>query len=225
MSRVYVIVEGQTEESFINEVLSSILSQQSRVYLTPIILGPPGQKGGNTTYARVRGDVIKQLKQDRASYCSTMLDFYGLGRGFPGTPIPANLTSIERVRRIEQATLEDIVASVDDDLRPRERFLPYLQLHEFEALLFSDPNALATAIRHPHLEQRFLEIRNSFPTPEDIDDHVDTAPSKRVLRLHPRYRKILDGTLAAARVGLERMRDECPHFREWLERLAALAAE
>ena len=141
MTRVYVVVEGSTEESFVSEVLAPVL-QPREVYLTPIILGPPGHKGGNTNYARVKKDVLVQLKQDRTAYCSTMIDFYGVGRGFPGMPLPANLTNIEKVNRIEQAVKADIVAYLPG-IRADVRFLPYLQLHEYEGLLFSDPAAFA----------------------------------------------------------------------------------
>ncbi len=220
MTRVYVIVEGSTEESFLKDVLGPTL-QLREVYLIPIILGPPGHKGGNTNYARVRKDVVVQLKQDLTACCSTMLDFYGLGGDFPGMPLPANLTNIEKVNRIEQAVKADIVAQLSD-IRADVRFLPYLQLHEYEGLLFSDPAAFARGIYAPNLETVFSQVRNQFPTPEDINDGPDTAPSKRVVRCSPGYRKPLHGTLAALEVGIAAMREECPHFHEWVERIEAL---
>ena len=102
------------------------------------------------------------------------------------------------------------------------RFVPYIQLHEYEGLLFSDSRAFASGIAHPHLERQFRVVRNAFPTPEDINDNPDTAPSKQILRIYPQYRKVLDGTLAAQAIGLDRMRQECPHFRDWVARLEAL---
>ncbi|MGO9271928.1 MAG: DUF4276 family protein [Terriglobia bacterium] len=221
MKRVWVVVEGQTEEAFINQVLAPVLWPRA-VYLTPLMLGAPGHKGGHTTYARVKKDIVVQLKQDREAYCSTMLDFYGLGKGFPGMPLPASLPNIEKVVRIEQAVMQDIVADVPD-LRPDVRFLPYLQLHEYEGLLFSDPEAFAEGISQEHLAGQFRAIRDQFPTPEDIDDDPSTAPSKRVLKLYPSYSKRLDGPRVAQGVGIETMRRECPHFRAWIERLEALA--
>src|ERR1019366_1380571 len=132
-------------------------------------------------------DLLAQLKQDTAAYCTMMLDFYGLGSGFPGTPLPPNLPNIEKVSRIEQAVAEDIVASLDAGLRPDIRFVPYLQLHEYEGLLFSDPVAFASGISQPGLAQQFERIRRDFPTPEDINDDVNRSPSKRVLALYPSY--------------------------------------
>jgi hypothetical protein len=220
VTRVYVIVEGQTEESFLDNVLAPALWPR-QIYVNPIILGPPGHQGGNPKYGRVKKDVVKQLKQDRTAYCSTMLDFYGLGSDFPGMPLPGNLPNLDKVRRIERAVKEDIVGELLD-LRPDIRFLPYVQLHEYEGLLFSDPAAFAAGIRQAHLAQQFQIIRTEFDTPEDINDDPNTAPSKRVLRAYPAYRKPLDGTLAAQAVGIERMRQECPHFRGWLEQLEGL---
>jgi Domain of unknown function (DUF4276) len=145
MKRVHVVVEGPTEESFVTNVLGPALWAR-QVYLNPIILGVPGHKGGNPSYARVQKDILRQLNEDRSAYCSTMLDFYGLGRGFPGTPPPANLSNLEKVVHVEQAVRENI-ASQAPELRPDVRLLPYLQLHEYEGLLFSDPTAFANAVQ------------------------------------------------------------------------------
>ena len=106
MTRIHVIVEGQSEESFIKEILAPTFWSRE-IYMFPILLGVPGHKGGRPNYARVKKDVILQLKQDRHAYCSTMLDFYGLGSGFPGTPLAANLGNIEKVVRIERAVKEE----------------------------------------------------------------------------------------------------------------------
>jgi hypothetical protein len=222
VTRVHVVVEGQTEESFVNEILAPILWPH-KVYLTPRLLGSPGHKGGNTNYARVKKDIVVQLKQDPTAYCSTMFDLYGLGPGFPGTPPPANLSNLEKVVHIERAIKADIVVHVPD-LRPDARFLPYLQLHEYEGLLFSDPAAFALGIGQRHLVEQFGTVRAGFDTLEDINDNADTSPSRRVLSIYPQYRKVLDGTLAARAVGVLKIRQECPHFREWVEKLKTLAS-
>ncbi|MCC6366142.1 MAG: DUF4276 family protein [Bryobacterales bacterium] len=110
----------------------------------------------------------------------------------------------------------------DSRLRADVRFVPYLQLHEYEGLLFSDPAAFADAIGQPKLSKELEIIRSSFPTPEDINDDPNRAPSKRILDIYQAYQKVIDGALAAERIGIDRMRAECPHFRDWLERLSAL---
>ncbi len=101
----------------------------------------------------------------------------------------------------------------------------HLQLHEYEAILFSDPAAFATGINHPDLQRHFQRIRDDFESPEDINNGPVTAPSKRVLAVCPNYRKIIEGTQAAAAVGIPIMRAECRHFREWIESLEALTGE
>lgn len=151
-----------------------------------------------------------------------MLDFYGLGNGFPGMPCPPHLSNQEKVVHVERAIAEDLSGEVPD-LRPEVRFLPYLQLHEYEGLLFSDPASFAAAIRKPTLAEQFERIRREVDTPEDINNDPISAPSKRVLRLHSSYRKVLDGVTAAKAVGLACMRRECAHFRTWIERLESLA--
>ncbi|MGH7171548.1 MAG: DUF4276 family protein [Gemmataceae bacterium] len=221
MTRVHIVVEGQSEEAFVNNVLAPAVVPR-RVYLHPILLGDPDHKGGNTSYARVQKDVLRLLKGDSTAFCSTMLDFYGLGKGFPGTPPPPNLSNLDKITHIEQAVKQDIIRQAPN-LRPDVRFLPYLQLHEYEGLLFSDPAALARGISQPNLAGQLQSIREDFPTPEDIDDSPNNAPSKRILRICSSYRKVLNGTQAAAAVGIDTMRRECAHFRNWLDRLEQLA--
>lgn len=223
MTRVYILLEGATEESFVKDVLAPVLWPRA-IYLTPLIVGSPGHKGGNTNYARVKKDVVLQLKQDATAYCSTMLDFCGLGKGFLGMPLPQGLPSLDKVSRVEAAVMKDVVASMPEVFRPEVRFLPYLQLHEYEGLLFSDPAAFARGIYQPGLAASLQRIREQFPTPEDINDGPETSPSKRLVQLHPPYRKPLYGTLAALEMGITRMRQDCAHFRNWIERIEALPA-
>ncbi len=220
MIRVIVVVEGPTEESFVKNVLRGSL-WGSNLFLTPTILGRPGHKGGRTSYERVKRDVVLQLKQDRNSYCSTMIDLYGLGAGYPGHPPPGYLSNIEKVRHVEQAVKKYICDQIPD-LRADRRFIPYLQLHEYEAILFSDPAAFARGINQPSLQRQFQRIRDEVDSSEDINNDPETAPSKRVLSVCPNYRKVIEGTQAAAAVGIPIMREQCAHFREWLESLERL---
>ena len=150
-----------------------------------------------------------------------MIDYYGLGSGFPGTPVPSHLTNIQKVVHIEHAVKDDICRQILE-FRPDLRLIPYLSLHEYEGLLFSDPDAFAQSLGQPHLAHRFHRVRSEFQTPEDINNDPDTAPSKRVIDIYSPYKKVIEGTKAARAVGVQRMREECAHFRGWLERLEAL---
>jgi hypothetical protein len=221
VTRINVIVEGPTEESFITNVLAPSLWCLN-IYVIPLVLGVPGHKGGNVNYARVKKDVILQLKQDGTAYCSTMFDLYGLGDGFPNLALASGLSGLAKATRIEQGIREDIIATIPE-FRPDIRLIPYLQVHEYEALLFSDPDAFATSLGRNHLSQQLRNIRNDFLTPEEINDNPNTAPSKRVLGLYPSYQKVIEGTVAARAVGLANIRRECPHFNSWIARLESLA--
>ncbi len=220
MTRVYVVVEGKTEESFVRTVLAETLWRND-VHPTAILLGRPGHKGGRANYARVKRDVLKLLKQEPDVYCSTMIDFYGLGAGFPGHTPPI-LSNIAKVQHIEKAVKDDICEDVPE-LRPDLRFIPDLQLHEYESLLFSDPIAFANGINQPNFAASFQDIRNSFDSPEDINNDPTTAPSKRVLSVCPSYSKVIEGTQAAMAIGILQMREQCQHFRDWISELEGLA--
>jgi len=103
------------------------------------------------------------------------------------------------------------------------RFVPFVVMHEFEGLLFSDCNDFARSVGLLQVRTKLQQIRDQFETPEDINDSPVTAPSKRVKTLIPKYQKPLFGNLAALAIGLKKIRDACPHFHEWLVRLEATA--
>jgi hypothetical protein len=104
-----------------------------------------------------------------------------------------------------------------------DRFVPFVVMHEFEGLLFSDCASFSRGIGRPDLEVRLQDIRDDFTTPEEINDSPITAPSKRVRDLVPGYEKPLLGVLAVLEIGLLRIRAECPHFDGWLNQLESLA--
>jgi Domain of unknown function (DUF4276) len=81
------------------------------------------------------------------------------------------------------------------EFRPDFRLIPYLSLHEYEGLLFSDPDAFARSIGQPALATLLHQVRGDFPTPEDINNNPQTAPSKRVVDIYPAYKKVIEGAL------------------------------
>jgi hypothetical protein len=154
-----------------------------------------------------------------------MVDYYALpqaGTGaWPGRAEAATQPTPLKATTVEAALDADIQAEMGSGFFPN-RFIPFVMIHEFEGLLFSDCAAFSQAIGKPDLEAAFQAVRNAFETPEDINDSPTTAPSKRVKKLIPNYEKPLMGTLAIIGIGLERIRVECPHFNEWLGRLEAV---
>jgi hypothetical protein len=103
------------------------------------------------------------------------------------------------------------------------RFVPYIQLHEFEALLFSEPTGFLEAFPDEQKAvSQLVQVRAQFPSPEEINDGVNTAPSKRILNALPDFQKPVAGLLTARRIGLAAIRRECRHFDEWITRLLGL---
>jgi Domain of unknown function (DUF4276) len=220
MIRVNIICEGQTEETFVQEVLYDFFVTKS-IYLTPILIGKPGHKGGNFTFGRLLKD-LRPLLGDSTAYCTTLFDFYGLPSDFPGKEKAQTMTNIaDKAQCICQALFSDLqeTAISPDTLR---RFIPYIQMYEFEGLLFSDCRGLAVAISQPHLDSDFKRIRGLFPSPEDINDSPLTAPSKRINKIYPRYDKPIHGSLAIMEIGIDAIRQECRLFDQWLKQIETL---
>ena len=141
MVRVNIICEGQTEETFIKEVLYDFFVTKS-IYLTPILIGKPGKKGGNFTFERLLKD-IRPLLGDATAYCTTLFDFYGLPSDFPGREKAQMMTNInDKAECIAQNLVEALRETTisGDSLR---RFIPYVQMYEFEGLLFSNCDSLS----------------------------------------------------------------------------------
>jgi Domain of unknown function (DUF4276) len=153
-----------------------------------------------------------------------MVDLYRLPRDFPGvSTLAPNLTARDRVARLERELAGDLLQRLGG-LRASQRFIPYIQLHEFEALLFSDPTGFLEAFpERGDIVDRLTCIRSQFKGPEEINDGAKTAPSERILAIASGYQKPVAGLLVAKRIGLAAMRRECTHFAEWFARLLALA--
>lgn len=223
MNRVVVVVEGLTEQVFIRNVLAPQLALHD-VMITARLVGKPGRKGGVGPYNRARRDILAVLRQDTAVFCTTMFDYYGMPHTWPKRHLTATAPFEKRAFLIEEAILQDIAQEMGSDFQPR-RFMPYIQMHEFEALLFSDPDALAQTMQQPDMAATLRAIEAQFDSPEMINDHFETAPSKRLEKLFPSYNKVLSGTLAAQRIDFATMRQKCTHFSAWLTKLERLGRD
>jgi hypothetical protein len=218
MNRVRVLVEGQTERAFIRDILKPYFDS-CQIYLHAVMLRP---RGGIPQYAEAKDAIVRSLKEDTAWICTTMVDFYGMPTDWPGRDQANRCQSCaEKADIVESSILEDIAGSLGNSLNPR-RLMPYVQMHEFEALLFSSPKKLAESLGDKKLSSTFLTIRNKFSTPEEINDHYDTCPSRRIEGVFQGFRKTINGITAASRIGLETMRQECPHFNDWITKLGNL---
>ncbi len=228
MPRLLVHVEGESEETFVNTILSPHLQRFGFTDVSARLMGNSRQRdkrGGVKAWSAVRGDIIKHLKGDSGCAATMMVDYYGLpksgGREWPGRQVAPNSSMADRPLEVEKAMLNDIAREMGAGFDPM-RFVPFVMMHEFEALLFSDCANFAHAIARPDLATSFQCIRDEFLTPEAINDSPETAPSKRIAKLMPNYQKPLMGTLALLAIPLDTVRRECPHFGEWLGRLEAI---
>nr|WP_255216585.1 DUF4276 family protein [Pseudenhygromyxa sp. WMMC2535] len=216
------MVEGQTEERFVKDVLAPHFLSRG-LYLTPTLLVTkkvkrgPNFKGGVTTFAKLENDIRRVLKGAGDARVSTIIDYYGLPKGTPGlSTLPQRASAGERVEHVE--------AALDDHIGD-PRFAAFLALHEYEAWLFADGHSLPAIVGASEGDARtFAELGASFETPEDIDDGPQTAPSKRITRIFPGYRKVLHGPMVAGKITLARIRQRCPHFGAWLDDLEGYAA-
>lgn len=221
MSRLLVHVEGQTEETFVNDILRPHLINFGYTGVSARLVGNARQResrGGIRDWVTVRKEIIHHLREDAGCIATTMVDYYALPQTWPGRAQANSLQFPHKAATIEDALLADMREYAGSSFNAT-RFIPYVMMHEFEGLLFSDCERFAQGINQPALAHEFQSIRDQFNTPEEINDSVETAPSKRVKTLVPGYNKPLLGVLAALEIGLETIRSECPHFRAWLERL------
>lgn len=228
MPRLLVHVEGQTEEAFVRELLAGHLTRFGYTSVSARLVGNPRmrmKRGGIRPWQSVKRDILRHLKEDREAIAALMVDYYGLPHDWPGRDdAPQENSSDAKAKFVESALLADIC----NDMGPRfdaKRFVPLIAMHEFEALLFSDPERFAQAIGMSSLAPGLREIRQGFGSPEDINDSPSTAPSKRIEDLFPGYEKPLFGVIAAIEIGLPKMREECSHFDGWLSRLESLPAQ
>jgi hypothetical protein len=227
MARLHIHVEGETEETFVNEILGPHLYRQGYVNVSARLIGNARQRdrrGGIRAWSSVRIDILNHLRQDAACLETTMVDYYGLpqtgNRAWPGREGAGRLPYAQKAATVENALLDDVCQEMGGGF-DQGRFIPFVMMHEFEGLLFSDCERFSRGIGRPELAAEFQSIRNQFSSPEEIDDSPITAPSKRVKNLVEGYEKPLLGALAILAIGLDVIRAECPHFHGWLSRLEA----
>jgi len=216
---VYIIVEGQTEVEFVKQILVPYFVQQNIFNIHPITLTTsPGHKGGAISYDRYKTNAQILLKQHPNALVTSLIDYYKLDKRFPFYQKSLNtFDKYNRIKEIEKAITDDI---------SNPMFVPYIQLHELEGLLFSDIKGFnfireilnATSKELDHLNR----IIEAHPNPELLNDGEATAPSKRILKLLPRYKKKLHGIMVAEEISLSRIRQKCLRFDSWISNIVEI---
>jgi len=220
--RLYIVVEGQSEREFVDRLLKPHLAHRAidvrpRVVQTNRKLN---KRGGILNFEVLRKDLERLMLEDHSPEVrfTTMIDLYGLPASFPGQDGAAKQALRDRVTTLEAA----FQAALGDS-----RFSPYIQVHEFEALLYCDLAALRPRIDGADAGLRALAREVEGMAPEDINDGATTAPSKRLIKRVPSYEKlkVRVGAPAAAAIGLPTLRAKCPHFDGWVTGLERLGTE
>jgi hypothetical protein len=224
MTRIVVICEGQTEETFVRDVLEPHFSPSGLYLDAQTIETSPGHRGGALNYDRVQRQLRNTLRQKSAPVVTTFFDLYRLDKRFPGFDTAMAKSSMEaKVQALNAALAADIVALTECD---PARFIPHIQPHEFEALLFSDVATLTSVERSwARNTVELSTIRQQAQTPEHINDQPETKPAAHLERLlkSPRFSKVDHGPIAASRMGLPCLERECLHFAVWLQKIRSLA--
>lgn len=224
MKRVCIVCEGQTEETFVRDVLAPAFYDLGLNLLPEMVETSPGHKGGALKYDRVKRHLRNTLRQNSAPVVTTLFDLYRLDSGFPGFEASrAQPDLLGRLAVLKHALHTDVVTEAG--CQP-DRFIPYIQPHEFEALLFSDVPTLT------HVEPGWQEAsdalaaaRAAAESPEHINDRPETKPAAHLARelSNPSYRKRRHGPIAAQKIGLAKIEAECAFFAAWLAQIRALA--
>jgi hypothetical protein len=218
-AEVVVLVEGPTEQRFVKDLLVPFLAKKS-VFLTPIIIDKPGEKGGDIKFVRAKNDIEKHLKQRCDTWITLLVDYYGIKGDWPGYQESKFQAVHTRKAEVMNQATADEVQRLFSDQNPERRFIPYVSMHEIEALYFSDPAKLAAQIG---VSQRQIDsILAECGEPEKINDNTQTAPSKRLEALSDRFKKTSTGIAIAQEIGVQKMRETCPLFNAWLTKIEQL---
>lgn len=215
MKRIIIICEGQTEQEFCSKILAPHFASMG-IYLYYTLISK--SKGGIVKWSELKKEIILFLKRDSSVIVSTLIDYYGITQKhkFPNWD-KANNENDKNIRMqiLEKAMSEDI------EEKYRNRYIPYIQLHEFEGLLFNDIKFFLQNIPSADIVG-YDELRNIFvqySNPELINDNKETSPSNRLKRIIRGYNKLIHGIILAESIGLSRIREKADRFNNWINKL------
>lgn len=226
MKRLHITAEGQTEEYFVKNTLTYYLGDYNISTDVRCVLTSKDKhrrdiiyRGGLVNYDKAKNDIVQWLKEEKNNndvFFTTMFDLYALPQDFPDfEKAEKESDPYNKVKILEQGFAEDINDS---------RFIPYIQLHEFEALLFANPQMFEIEY-FENLKgiEKLKQIAQEKGNPELINDGLETAPSKRIISVFPDYahNKPVIGSTIANEIGMEKLMASCKHFSEWIEMLIA----
>jgi len=222
MTRLLMLVEGQSEEIFVKQTLAPYLAERGVYVQSPIVLWTKrissggGYRGGVSNWHQIRRS-LAPLTFDSDAWVTTLLDFYGLPDDVPGYQVargPGN------PRDNVAALQEQLIAEIN-----HPRFIPFLALHEFEAWVFCAPEVVAAHFDRESLAANVQQAVAHAGEPELINHGETTHPKARLKAMATGYKETSDGPMLMDKIGIPAIRAACPHFAAWLDRLEALAQE
>ena len=214
MKRVIIICEGPTEQEFCKIALQRYF-QQCNIFIHAPLIKKSG--GGIVAWNDLKKQIDLHLN-DKSAIVTTLIDYYGIypKHAFPGWEESLQFT--DKFKRLDFLELKMLEVFADNK---QHRVLPYLQLHEFEGLLFNNMDTFKQNFTSEELinSKELNQIISDHPNPESINDKPDTAPSKRLLRLIKGYNKVVYGSILAEEITIERIREKCVRFNDWLSKI------
>lgn len=215
MKNIYIYCEGQTEETFVNEILTPYLSN-IMIFTTPIIcttkrIATKKFKGGVSDYSKIKNELTLICRQHKNEYVTTMFDYYAM---------PANTPNIDCNEVDIYKRMELIEDAINKDIGQPNCFFHFI-LHEFEGILFSSPDAFIE-ITDEQTVEKIRKMRDEAISPEHINNSPETAPSKRLEALIPNYAKVKNGALISKNIGIDILLKECKHFAKWVEKMKGI---
>ena len=226
MNELVVIVEGETEQTFVRDQLAAHIALHNTT-VWAVLPGRRRDRGGIKKWEVAQQDIIRTLKEGR--YCSTMFDYYALPHAWPGRPESAALPWNERASHVERQ-IQSVIAGVMGGKFNPKYFIPYIQLHEFEALAFADVGQLTSVVlpigsySAENLIAKFTKILIEAGHPEAINDGYETCQSRRIAGVVPAFKKRVHGPIVTSRIGLAVLRQRCDHFASWLVNLESIGS-
>lgn len=209
MKQIIIISEGQTEQEFCKEILAPHFGAMGIGIFYPTTK----IKGGIVNWPALKRQINNHLKGSSNKIVTTLIDYYGIyaHHKFPNwDEAYKKALNQDKVGLIEEGMKNDIL------VENRNLFIPYIQLHEFEALLFSEGTVFESLFDSTEIEdKKYLEETLLIP-PEDINNNPNTAPSKRIKKIIPSYDKVLYGSDLLKEIGLDKIRKKCPRFNNWI---------
>lgn len=220
MKALIILVEGETEQEFVNRILIPYLVLRGlNTEIRPIMIEISGGGHGYNNIQHLKNTIRPVLNRTDQPIVTTLIDHYGINsdRKLPGY---STITTANTEERIQQ--MEAIINVEIQKIKPYRFFIPYIQRHEFETLLFSNPE-VGFELEHDKIKEDVVKLSSGFDSIEDINCTPEGAPSKRIGRIYEshkkKYSKVSDAVDIIELTSIESVLEKCPRFKNWVEKL------